>query len=159
LHAGVSDPALVPEAEPGRRPSVRVRRALRATAAELNRYPDPGSRLAGRLEDLHGGERGTVVLSGGGASELLERTLRAACRAGEEVVSPFPTFEMLSALCGRLGLRHRAVPARQLADGLFGAHEAAPLLAAIGPRTRAPRSRRGGAAAPRAPADDLAGAG
>jgi histidinol-phosphate aminotransferase len=53
------------------------------------------------------------------------------------VASPFPTFEVLSALCSREGVRHRAVPARRTPDGLFAPqHAAAPLLAAIGPRTR-----------------------
>jgi histidinol-phosphate aminotransferase len=133
--AGASE-GTAPEAEPGRRPSPRVRRALQATAASLNRYPDLGAGLAARLEHLHGTPSGTAVLSGGGASELLERTLRAACRRGDEVVSPFPTFELLSALCSRLGLRHRPVPAQRLADGLFGPHDPEPLLASMGPRSR-----------------------
>ena len=125
-----------PEAEPGRRPSVRVRRALRETAASLHRYPDLGGRLAARLERLHGSGPATVALSGGGASELLERSLRALCRPGDEVASPFPTFELLSSLCSRLGLRHRPVPTPQRPDGLFGDHDAQALLRAIGPRTR-----------------------
>jgi histidinol-phosphate aminotransferase len=124
------------EAEPGRRPSPRVRRAVRATALELQRYPDSGAQLAARLADAHGVPAAAVAISGGGASELLERCLRAFCSPGDEVVSPFPTFEVLSALCSREGLRHRPVPAPRLADGLFGPHRAAPLLAAVGPRTR-----------------------
>ena len=124
------------EAEPGRRPSVKVRRAVRETAASLHRYPELGGRLAARLEALHGSGPATVALSGGGASELLERTLRALCRTGDEVVSPFPTFELLSSLCSRLGLRHRPVPTPRRSDGLFDHHDDGSLLRAIGPRTR-----------------------
>jgi histidinol-phosphate aminotransferase len=127
---------LQPEAEPGRRPSPRVRCAVRETAAALHRYPDPGAALAARLEEVHGAPSGSVALSGGGASELLERALRAFCQRGDEVVSPFPTFELLSALCSREGLRHRPVPSPRLRDGLFGPHAARPLLDAVGPRTR-----------------------
>src|SRR5207248_1698700 len=47
-----------------------------------------------------------------------------------------PAFEALSALCSRQGVRHRPVPAPRSADGLFAPHGAAPLLAAVGPRTR-----------------------
>ncbi len=125
-----------PEGEPGRRPSPRVRRALRETAGHLHLYPDDGGQLAARLASLHGLPPGSVALSGGGASELLERCLRAFCQAGDEVVSPFPTFELLSALCWRQGLRHRPVLSPRTSDGLFGAHALAPLLAAVGSRTR-----------------------
>ena len=134
--AGADDDPPAPEAEPGRRPSPSVRRAVRATVGELQRYPDTGAKLAARLAGLHGAAQGSVALSGGGASELLERSLRALCAPGDEVLSYFPTFELLSAFCSRLGLRHRPVPAPRLDDGLFGAHLAAPLLAAVGPRTR-----------------------
>ena len=130
-----SEPVL--EAEPGRGPSPHVRSALRATAAELHRYPRGAADLAARIAGLHGVGPDCIALSGGGATELLERCLRVFCARGDEVASPFPTFEVLSALCSREGVRHRAVPARRTADGLFAPqHTAAPLLAAIGPRTR-----------------------
>jgi histidinol-phosphate aminotransferase len=78
-----------------------------------------------------------VALSGGGATELIERCLRIFCARGDEIASPFPTFEVLSALCSREGVRHRAVPGRRSPDGLFDpVHSAALLLAGIGPRTR-----------------------
>lgn|GEM_PF-207165 len=125
-----------PEAEPGRRPSPRVRRALRETAGGLHGYPGGAALLCARLAELHGVSASEIALSGGGASELLERTLRIACVAGDEVVSPFPTFELLSQLCAREGVRHRPVLSRRTAEGLFGPHQAAPLLAALGPRTR-----------------------
>jgi len=67
---------------------------------------------------------------------LIERCLRVFCVRGDEVASPFPTFEVLSALCSREGVRHRAIPARRAPDGLFQDHSAASLLAALGPRTR-----------------------
>ena len=124
------------EAEPGRRPSPRVRAALRATGPLLHLYPRGAGELAERIAALHGVPPGCVALSGGGATELLERCLRIFCSPGDEVASPFPTFEVLSALCSREGVRHRAVPARKTADGLFAPHTAAPLLAAAGPRTR-----------------------
>ena len=125
------------EAEPGRGPSPHVRAALRATAAGLHRYPRGAEELAARLAGLHGVPPGCIALSGGGATELLERCLRIFCSPGDEVASPFPTFEVLSALCSREGVRHRAVPARRTPDGLFAReHSAALLLAAIGPRTR-----------------------
>jgi histidinol-phosphate aminotransferase len=124
------------EAEPGRRPSAKIRAAVRASASHLHRYPRGADELASRVAGLHGVPRECIALSGGGATELLERALRVFCPRGEEVVSPFPTFELLSALCSREGVRHRPVPARRTPDGLFGPHTAAPLLAAIGPRTR-----------------------
>ncbi len=125
------------EAEPGRGPSPRARAAMRATAAALHRYPRGTADLAARLASLHGVSTDCIALSGGGATELLERCLRVFCNRGDEVASTFPTFEVLSALCSRSGVRHRAVPARRAADGLFSPqHSAAPLLAALGPRTR-----------------------
>ncbi len=125
------------EAEPGRGPSPRVRAALRATAATLHRYPRGAAELASRIAALHRVPLECVALSGGGATELIERSLRVFCTRGDEVASPFPTFEVLSALCTREGVRHRAVPARRTTDGLFAAaHAAGPLLAAVGPRTR-----------------------
>ena len=136
LQRALAESEPLAEAEPGRRPSPRVRRALRATADSLHRYPHEGGALAARLAALHGAAPETIALSGGGASELLERCLRALCVPGDEVVSPFPTFELLSALCSREGLRHRPVPSPRTAEGLFGPHAAAPLLAAVGPRTR-----------------------
>jgi histidinol-phosphate aminotransferase len=131
----LSEPEL--EAEPGRRPSPRVRRALRATAAALHLYPRGAEELAHRLAALHGVSRDCIALSGGGVTELLQRSLRVFCARGDEVASPFPTFEVLSALCSREGVRHKPVPARRTADGLFAPHhDAGPLLAALGPRTR-----------------------
>ena len=77
-------------------------------------------------------------LAGPGATApFLERALHAVGCAGDELVSPFPTFEVLSALASRTGLRHRMVPAPQLRDRLFAPHRARELLAACGPRTRA----------------------
>lgn len=124
------------EAEPGRRPSPRVRRALRATAAELHAYPRGAGALAARIAELHRVPPDCVALSGGGATELIERALRVFCGKNDEVVSPFPTFEALSALCSRQGVRHRPAPSPRTPDGLFAPLAAAPLLAAIGPRTR-----------------------
>ncbi|MFN2549203.1 MAG: aminotransferase class I/II-fold pyridoxal phosphate-dependent enzyme [Myxococcales bacterium] len=123
------------EAEPGRGPSPRVRAALKSIP--LQAYPRGAARLAARIASLHGVDESCVALSGGGATELIERAIRVFCSRGDEIVSPFPTFEVLSALCSREGVRHRAVPARRRPDGLFEpAHSAAPLLSAIGPRTR-----------------------
>jgi histidinol-phosphate aminotransferase len=125
-----------PEAEPGRRPSPRVRAALRAGASQLHRHPVRAGELAVRLADLVRLRPTGVLLSGGGATELLERCLRALCAPGDEVVSPFPCYELLPALCTRQGLRHRPVLSATGADGLFGPTLAAPLIAAVGPRTR-----------------------
>jgi histidinol-phosphate aminotransferase len=55
---------------------------------------------------------------------------------GDEVASPFPTFEVLSALCSREGVRHRPIPAARAPDGLFLPHAAELLLRGLGPRTR-----------------------
>ena len=124
------------EPEPGRRPSPGVRLAVRATAASLQCYPTGAAALSERIAQLHGVPTACIALSGGGASELLERALRVFCCPGDEVVSPFPTFELLSAFCTRQALRHHPVPARRDPSGLFCAHAAAPLAAAVGPRTR-----------------------
>jgi histidinol-phosphate aminotransferase len=137
-HLGQVEPLPEPsmEAEPGRTASPRVRAALRGTASGLHLYPRGAAGLAARIAGLHGSGPECVALSGGGATELLERCLRVFCSRGDEVVSPFPSFEVLSALCSREGLRHRPVATARTADGLFGPHTARPLLAAIGPRTR-----------------------
>jgi len=124
-------------AAPGRPPSPRVRRAMRESASALHRYPRELHALTRRLAGLHRVDPSCVLLSGGGATELLERTLAAVGASGDEVVSPFPTFEVLSALASRLGLRHRPVFSRRGPDGLFLPHEAGGLLRAVGPRTRA----------------------
>ena len=125
-----------PEAEPGRRASPRVRAALAASGATAHRHPAQGRALARRLAALIGVGADAVLLSGGGATELLERSLRALCAAGDEVVTPFPSYQLVSALCSREGLRHRPVLLAAGGDGLFGPICAAPLLAAVGPRTR-----------------------
>ena len=125
-----------PEAEPGRRPSPRVRAAVRDGAALLHRHPVRASELTVRLAALVQLQPALVLLSGGGATELLERCLRALCAPGDEVVSPFPCYQLLPALCSRQGLRHRPVLSATGADGLFGPTLAAPLIAAVGPRTR-----------------------
>ena len=122
------------EAEPGRRPSPRVRAALRAPAP--HGYPRGAVQLAERLASLHGVAPDCVALSGGGATELIERCIRVFVPRGDEVASPFPTFEVLSALCFREGVRHRPIPAARSPDGLFKPHEAALLLNGMGPRTR-----------------------
>jgi histidinol-phosphate aminotransferase len=125
------------EAEPARAPSPHVRAAVRSTAGALHRYPHGAAALAARLAKLHDLSPDCVALSGGGATELIERSIRVFCARGDEIVSPFPTFEVLSGLCSREGVRHKAVPARRTKDGLFEpAHTAGPLVAAIGPRTR-----------------------
>jgi len=124
------------EAEPGRRASPRVRTALRASADAVHRYPRGAGELAARIAALHQVPPECVALSGGGATGLLERALRVFCGRNDEVVSPFPTFEVLSALCSRAGVRHRPVPSPRTPDGLFGPLAAAPLVNAIGPRTR-----------------------
>lgn len=125
------------EAEPGRRPSPRVRAAVRASADKLHLYPRGAEELRKRIAALHEVPPACVALSGAGATELIERCLRAFCERNDEVVSPFPTFEILSALCSREGVRHRPVPARRTPDGLFEPrHSAEALLHAIGPRTR-----------------------
>ena len=125
-----------PEAEPGRRPSPRVRAALAASGAAIHRHPAGAPALARRLAEILAVPPDSVLVSGGGATELLERALRALCAAGDEVVTPFPSYELVSALCSREGLRHRPVPLWAGPDGLFGPTTAAPLLAAVGPRTR-----------------------
>jgi histidinol-phosphate aminotransferase len=122
------------EAEPGRRPSPRVRQAMRAAPA--HGYPRGAGQLAERLAALHQVSPGCVALSGGGATELIERCLRAFVPRGDEVASPFPTFEVLSALCSREGVRHRPVPAARGPDGLFLQHAGELLLRGLGPRTR-----------------------
>ena len=131
-----SDLEAPPEAEPGRRPSPRVRAALREGAPWLHRHPVRAAELAVRVAGLVQLQPSSVLLSGGGATELLERCLRALCAPGDEVVSPFPCYELLPALCSRQGLRHRPVLSASGADGLFGPAQATPLLGAVGPRTR-----------------------
>jgi histidinol-phosphate aminotransferase len=125
-----------PEAEPGRRPSARVKAALRSSIDAVHRHPAGGEALTRALAEALAVEAEAIVLSGGGATELLERALRAFCAEGDEVVSPFPTYELLPVLCSRQGLRHRPVPMAPRADGLFGPIAAGPLLRALGPRTR-----------------------
>lgn len=73
-------------------PSERVRQAVAAALATLNRYPDgSGFYLRQALAKRHGVAPEQIVL-GNGSNELIELAVRTFLRPGEEAVVPHPSF-------------------------------------------------------------------
>lgn len=98
----------------------------------LNRYPDlRGETLCAALARHHGLGAGMVAVAAGSVV-LLDQLIRAACDAGDEVVTPWRSYEAYPIIAGLSGARLVEVPldAGQAADP-------ARIVAAVGPRCRA----------------------
>jgi len=105
-----------------------------ASAAGLNRYPEPQPpQLVAGLARLYG-VRSEQVLVGRGSDEAIDLLLRVFCRAGQDnvIVCP-PTFGMYAVAARIQGAEVRAVPL--LADRGFAVDEAG-LLACVDANTK-----------------------
>jgi len=105
--------------------------AVRAAAADLNRYPDPAcTALTGALARRHGVHPDQVVV-GTGSSALLLQLAISTCGPGDEVVFAWRSFESYPIVAGVAGARAVPVPL-DAADR----HDLPALAAAITPHTR-----------------------
>jgi histidinol-phosphate aminotransferase len=104
--------------------------ALQAADA-IHRYPDlRGETLAAALSRHHGLGPDCVAVAAGSVV-LLDQLIRAACDPGDEIVTPWRSYEAYPIIAGLSGARLLEVP-------LDATHTADPaaILAAIGPRCR-----------------------
>ena len=112
-------------------PSPEVVAAAMAALEGANRYPDlRGEALAEALARRHGVDAGMVAVAAGSVV-LLDQIVRAWCDAGDEVVTPWRSYEAYPIIAGVSGARLVEVPL----DGDWRADPAA-LRAAVGPRCR-----------------------
>jgi histidinol-phosphate aminotransferase len=114
-------------------PSPRVRAALAAAYDSVHRYAPTTPSLRTALAERHG-ISATSVLLGAGSTEVIDATLRAFVRAGDEVVVPTPCWPVLRARLAALGARLVAVPLVDDGDSFMFDVDA--LLAAVTPRTK-----------------------
>lgn len=135
LDAAARDPGLIRLAsnESTEPPSPRVRQALARAYDDANLYPP----LVPRLREVLAARHGVAVdgvLVGAGSTELIEATLRAFVRAGDEVVVPVPSWPVVRARLEALEARLVDVPLR--VDERTYAYDVDALLAAVTPRTK-----------------------
>src|SRR6476659_8080602 len=95
-------------------PHQKVIEAIQATAAAMNRYPDPDATLLRRrVAERFETEPGRIAV-GNGSCELLLAAAEALCEPGAEIVYAWPSFSMYPYLAALTGAREIRVP---LADG------------------------------------------
>jgi histidinol-phosphate aminotransferase len=112
-------------------PSAAVQAAVAAALAGSNRYPDlRGETLAGALAARHGLAPDAVAV-GAGSIVILDQLIRAWCDPGDEVVTPWRSYEAYPIIAGLAGSRLIEVPLD--ADARL---DPAAMLAAVGPRCR-----------------------
>jgi histidinol-phosphate aminotransferase len=135
LDAAAADPTLLrlgsnENAEP---PSPRVRAALEEVYAEANRYPATVPPLRTALAGRFGVGTDRVIV-GAGSTEVIDATLRAFVRSGDEVVLPTPSWPVLR---GRLQALEASIVDVPLSDdGSSFAYDAAAMHEAVSPRTK-----------------------
>jgi histidinol-phosphate aminotransferase len=84
--------------------------AIQRTAADLNRYPDPGgSVLRARLAERYETHPERIVL-GNGSCDILLAAAQALLEPGAEIVYAWPSFSMYPHLPAMTGARALAVP-------------------------------------------------
>ena len=106
--------------------------ALAEVLPRANRYPDSHvSRLREAVSDANPGAEPGNILVGNGSSEVLFNALQLLPPGGE-VVFPWPSFSLYPTVCAVLGMTARPVPLDERSE-----MDAAALLAAVGPETRA----------------------
>jgi histidinol-phosphate aminotransferase len=112
-------------------PNAEVANAAIAVArGRLNGYPDPTAvAVRERLAERHGVSPEQVVV-GNGAAELLQTAAYLLLAAGDELVTPWPSYPLFPALASRVGARPVAVDVRD------GAPDPEALAAAVSERTR-----------------------
>jgi histidinol-phosphate aminotransferase len=130
-----ADPALVRLAsnESAEPPSPRVAAALADAYAQAHRYPSTVPPLRRELARRHHLDVGRVLV-GAGSTELIDATLRAFVRAGDEVVLPSPSWPVYRARLDALEARVVEVPLR-VEQSAF-AYDVDAFAAAITPRTK-----------------------
>ena len=111
-------------------PSERVRQAVAAALATLNRYPDgSGFYLSQALAKNYGVDISQVIL-GNGSNELIELVVRTFAQPGDEIISADPSFVVYrmitQAACGA----NVIVPCRDLC------HDLDAMAGAITPKTK-----------------------
>ena len=112
-------------------PSPSVQAAVAAAFAGVNRYPDlRGETLSEALALRHGLSTETVAV-GSGSIVILDQLIRAWCDPGDEVVTPWRSYEAYPILAGLAGARMVEVPLDSSAR-----LDPTKLLAAVGPRCR-----------------------
>jgi histidinol-phosphate aminotransferase len=95
-------------------PHPKVVEAIQATAAAMNRYPDPDATLLRRrLAERYETEPARVAV-GNGSCEILLAAAEALCEPGDEIVYAWPAFSMYPYLPALTGAREVRVP---LAEG------------------------------------------
>lgn len=135
LDVAAADPTLIRLAsnESTEPPSPRVREALERAYADANLYPPTVPPLRRALAARFGIDSERVVV-GAGSTELIEATLRAFVRAGDEVVLPRPSWPVCRRRLEALEARIVEVP---LAAGERSyAFDVEALLDAVTPRTK-----------------------
>jgi histidinol-phosphate aminotransferase len=91
-------------------PSAAVRAAVATAFAEANRYPDlRGETLAEALAQRHGIGGDHIAVSAG-SIVLLDQIIRAWCDPGDEVVTPWRSYEAYPIIVGLAGARMVGVP-------------------------------------------------
>jgi histidinol-phosphate aminotransferase len=84
--------------------------AIAASAAAVNRYPDPGcAELTRRIADTHGVPADAVAV-GAGSVALLQVLMQAVAEPGAEVVYAWRSFELYPVLADLAGVRSVRVP-------------------------------------------------
>lgn len=95
-------------------PHPKVIEAIQATAAAMNRYPDPDATLLRRrLAERYEVEPGRIAV-GNGSCEILLAAAEALCEPGAEILYAWPSFSMYPYLPALTGAREVRVP---LAEG------------------------------------------
>src|SRR5476649_2519778 len=75
-------------------PSQRVRASLCTASSLIHLYPDPAGRgLKARLSEMLGRPETDFIL-GNGSEDLISVICRTVVRAGDKVVTPFPSFQL-----------------------------------------------------------------
>jgi histidinol-phosphate aminotransferase len=105
--------------------------AVRAAAASVNRYPDPGAReLRSALADRYDFPAPRIAV-GNGSCEILLAAAEALLEPGSEVVYAWPSFSMYPHLAAVTGAEEQTVPL-----GRGEVHDLEGLRLAITERTR-----------------------
>ncbi len=112
-------------------PLPRVRAAIAAASAEINRYPDPASaELVAALAEYHGVAPADIAL-GTGAVALCYQLAACTVEPGDEILYPWRSFEAYPIVSHVVGATPVAVP---LTPG--GEHDLDAMAAGVTERTR-----------------------
>ncbi|HEY8083088.1 MAG TPA: histidinol-phosphate transaminase [Solirubrobacterales bacterium] len=91
-------------------PHPKVIETIQASAAAMNRYPDPAATLLrDRIAERYEVEPGQVTV-GNGSCEILLAASEALCEPGAEIVYAWPSFSMYPYLAALSGAREIRVP-------------------------------------------------